>query len=486
MRRATPPSAPSYLLPNRFPRPMTALRTAVAAAVALLAALASGPAVAQPAPAPPALAFDEPLGDGPVYRVTIDGTIDNALAAYVERALDDAEAAGASLVVFHVDTFGGLLDAADKIRKSVLSASVPTVAVVDRNAASAGALITYAADKIVFVPGASMGAATAVNQTGEYAPEKIQSYTRGLMRATAEATGRDPRIAEAMVDERLAVPGVVEEGQLLTLSSDEALRLGVADAVLPSVEATVEALGVAENVQEDHAATRAEQVLRFLGSPVLASLLLMMMMGGLYFELQTPGVGFAGAVALVGAALFFAPHYLLGLVESWEIALFVVGVALLAVEVFVTPGFGVFGIAGIVATLGALLIALVPNVGFRFPTDGQIAQATTTLAAALVLVVLLAVSLTRYLPRSTRFNTLVLAPDLASASGYTSADTVADLVGQRGLAVTGLRPSGTAELGGTRVDVVSEGPFVPAGATVEVVSARGSRVVVREVVREVA
>ncbi len=166
------------------------------------------------------------------------------------------------------------------------------------------------------------------------------------MRATAEATGRDPQIAEAMVDETIAVPGVSAEGELLTVSSDEALRLGIADAVLPSVDATVAALGAADRPQEEHAATRAERVLRFLGSPVLASLLLMMMMGGLYFEIQTPGVGFAGAIALVGAALFFAPHYLLGLVESWEIALFVVGVGLLLVEVFVTPGFGVFGIGG--------------------------------------------------------------------------------------------------------------------------------------------
>ena len=452
---------------------MTALRTALAAALALLGASAS----AQPA----ALAFDEPLGDGPVFRVTIDGMIDNALARYVERSLSDAEAADAALVVFEVDTFGGLLDAADVIRKAILDAETPTVAVIDRNAASAGALIAYAADKIVFVPGASMGAATAVNQTGEYAPEKIQSYTRGLMRATAEANGRDPRIAEAMVDETIDLPGVAPEGQLLTLSSDEALRLGVADAVLPSTEATIDDLGVAGNVQENHAATGAERILRFLGSPVMASLLMMMMLGGLYFELQTPGVGFAGAMALMGAALFFAPHYLLGLAQSWEIALFAVGIILIAVEVFVTPGFGVFGISGIVAVVGGLFIALIPNIGFDFPTDGAIAQATTTLAAALVLLVLLAISLARVLPRSKRFGRLILAPDLSAAEGYTSADTLYDLVGKRGTAITGLRPSGTADVDGARVDVVSEGPFVAPGASVEVVSARGSRVVVREV-----
>ena len=459
-------------------------------ALLALALVASGPLAqpsAPPAPAeatapdaPATLALDG-LGDGPVFRVTLDGMIDNGLAAYVDRALGDAVEADAAAVVFRVDTFGGLLDAADTIRKAILSSEVPTVAVIDRNAASAGALIAYAADRIVFVPGASMGAATAVDQTGEYAPEKIQSYTRGLMRATAEATGRDPRIAEAMVDENIAIPGVVEAGTLLTVSSDEALRLGIADAVLPSVDATVEALGLADRVQDDHAASRAEKALRFLGSPVMASLLLMMMMGGLYFEIQTPGVGFAGAVALVGAALFFAPHYLLGLVQSWEIALFVVGIGLLLVEVFVTPGFGVFGVGGLVLTFGALLIALVPNAGFEFPTDGEIAQATTTLSAALVLLVLLAFSLGKYLPRSERFNRLVLVPDLAASAGYTSADTLPDLVGRTGRALTTLRPSGTAEIDGDRVDVVTEGGFIASGATVEVVRARGAVVVVREV-----
>ena len=247
----------------------------------------------------------------------------------------------------------------------------------------------------------------------------------------------------------------------------------------------MEALGGADREQVAHAASRAEQVLRFLGSPAVASLLLMMMMGGLYFEIQTPGVGFAGAVALVGAAAFFAPHYLLGLVASWEIALFVVGVGLLVVEVFVTPGFGVFGIAGIVLALVALLIALVPNAGLDFPSDGEIARATTTLAAALVLLGLLAVSLGRMLPRSERLNRLVLAPELSASAGYTSADTAGDLVGQTGTALTTLRPSGTADVAGRRVDVVSEGPMVPAGATVEVVRSRGAVVVVREVVREV-
>jgi len=447
-------------------------------AIALIIALvASVGAWAQSEP----LEFDPPLGDGPVYRVQIEGMIDNALARYVQRSISDAEDAEAAAIVFEIDTFGGLLDAADVIRKAILETDVPTVAVVSGNAASAGALITYAADKIVMTPGSSMGAATAVDQAGEKAPEKIQSYTRGLMRATAEANGRNPSVAEAMVDESLSVPGVVEEGQLLTLTTDEAKRLNVADAVLPSADAAVAALGLDSPAEVEHHVTAIEQLLRFLGSPVMASLLLMMMMSGLYFELQTPGIGFAGAMAFVGAALFFAPHYMLGLAQSWEIALFAVGLILIAIEVFVVPGFGVFGIAGIAMTLGALLIALVPNIGFRFPTDGEIAQATMTLAAALGLTVVLGFSLARYLPQSERFAHLVLKPSLDAATGHTSAETAYDLVGQRGVTVTDLRPSGVAEVDGQRVQVVSQGPFVSAGATVEVLEARGSRVEVREV-----
>lgn len=419
------------------------------------------------------------FGPGPVYRVTIDGMIDAALANYIDRAVDDAEADSASVLLLTVDTFGGLIDAADQIVKTLLRAEVPVVAVIDKNAISAGALISYAADRIYVTPGASMGAATAVSGTGEKAPEKIQSATRALIRSTAEANGRDGRIAEAMVDERISIPGVVAEGELLTLSADEAVRLGVAEGEVASPDAALADLGLASRDDVAHEASGAEKVLRFLGSPVMASLLMLMMLGGLYFELQTPGVGFAGAMALIGATLFFAPHYLLGLAQSWEIALFVVGVILLAVEVFVTPGFGVFGISGIIAALGALLIALVPNIGFSFPTDGEIAQATTTLAVTLVLLIAFAFSVGKMLPRSERFAKLILADELSAVTGHTSAETRAEYVGQTGVAVTDLRPSGTVEIDGQRVDVVATGLFVASGTEVEVVSARGAVVEVR-------
>jgi membrane-bound serine protease (ClpP class) len=457
-----------------------ALFAAIVAFAALLIAPRAGAQEARFAPDRLGTVADT-LGEGPVFVVPVEGMIDAALANYIDRALEDAEEADAALVLFDIDTFGGLVDAADQIRSAILHTPVPTVAFVDPNAASAGALISYANDLIVMTPGASMGAATVVDGAGTKASEKMQSYMRGLMRATAEANGRDPRIAEAMVDESLEVEGVSEAGQLLTLSASEAERLGVADAVLDSKEDVFAALGVAEREVVPHRATGAEQVLRFLGSPVVASLLMMMMLGGLYFELQTPGIGFAGAMSAVGAALFFAPHYMLGLVQSWEILLFVLGVLLLLAEIFVIPGFGVAGITGLVLTLFSLGAALIGNVGLSFPTDGAITQAILTLAGTLVLTLIFGYSLARFLPRSQRVNQLILAPDLGSAFGYTAADTDETLLGRTGTAVTTLRPAGTAEIDGRRVDVVSQSTFVAAGEPVEVVSVRGSRVEVRPV-----
>jgi membrane-bound serine protease (ClpP class) len=425
--------------------------------------------------------FREPLPEGPVYIVPIEGMIDNVLASYITRAVSDAESAGASLVIFHMDTFGGLVDAADNIRKTILNAEPITTAFIDKNAASAGALISYANDKIVMVPGSSIGAATVVEGVGgEAAPDKYQSYMRGLMRSTAEANGRDPRIAEAMVDESIEIEGISDSGKVLTLSASEAKRLGVADAVLNDVDEIISLAGLSGAQVVRHHASRTEKVLRFLSSPILQSILMLMMMGGLYFELQTPGVGFPGATAAIGAALFFAPHYMMGLVESWELVLFGIGALLLLAEILVIPGFGVAGITGIILVVGSLFAALVGNVGLDFPPAEELATAILTMAATLLLLILLMFSLARYLPRSERFNQLVLAPELSSISGYTSAETIESLLGRSGLTLTPLRPSGAAEIDGERIDVITDGEFIPSGTPVKVVRVRGSRVEVRK------
>ncbi len=432
----------------------------------------------QPEPALDALAFSPPLQEGPVYQVKVDGVIDNGLARYVDRAFAEAEAGGASLVLLHVNTFGGLVDAADQIRQRILRATVPTLAFVDHNAISAGALISYAADKIVMAPGSTFGAATVVEgNTGEQAPDKYQSAMRALMRATAEENGRNPRIAEAMVDERVEIPDVSKAGEVLTLSSEEALQLGVADAILQDVEAVLDAVGVETYDTVLHSASVTERILRFFGMPAVQSLLLLMMMGGLYFELQSPGVGFPGLMAAIGALAFFAPSYALGLVESWEIVLFFIGIILIGVEIFVLPGFGVAGILGILLTVFSLGVALIANVGFSFPGGADLTQAILTMAVTMVLLVLLIFSVGRYMPRSQGMNRLVLASTLETDPQTRFLEYAT--VGQHGITLSSLRPSGTVELAGRRVDAVSTGAFVPAGTPVEVVRVHAGHVAVQ-------
>ena len=382
---------------------------------------------------PKPLQFASEVGDGPVFIVPVSGMIDKGLAGYIDRAVGDATSNNAVLTIFEIDTFGGLVDAADRIRKTILNAEMPTVAFIDKNAASAGALISYAADRIVMVPGASIGAATVVEGVGgEAAPDKYQSYMRGLMRSTAEANGRDPQIAESMVDPSIEVEGVSEEGKVLTLSATEAFELGVADQILTSTEEILSAYELESPSLVEHEETVTERVLRFIGSPVLQSILMLMILGGLYFELQTPGVGFPGLIALLGIALFFAPNYLLGLAEVWEILLFILGVGLIIVELFLFPGFGVAGISGVVLVFFSLIAALIGNVGLSFPPISSMMSSVYTLAVTLMVFIGAAVMMGRMLPKSAAANVLVLAPELSSSEGYTSAQTHSEYIGKVG------------------------------------------------------
>jgi len=413
-----------------------------------------------------------------VMVVTIEGTIDNGIASYVERSAKMADEYNAETVIFHIDTFGGLVDAADKIRKTILEMDQLTVAYIDKNAASAGALITLACDSVYMAPGSSIGAATVVQGTGEKASEKMQSYMRGLMRSTAEENGRDPRIAEAMVDESIEIENVISEGKLLTLSTNEAVELGIADAEFATIKEVKQTLGYTQDDLFYINERWEESALRFLGSPVISSLLMLMMMGGLYFELQSPGVGFAGAISGIGAMLFFAPLYIMGLAESWEIVLFMVGVILILIEIFIIPGFGVAGISGIILTIFSLGAALIGNVGLDFPALSEVAGAVWTLTITLVLGIALIASLSKYLPDNPYFSKLVLTTATSSETGFVSSTSDVTLVNKTGVTVTPLRPSGIVLVNEKRINVVSDGDFVDSGESVKIVSSVGNRVVV--------
>jgi membrane-bound serine protease (ClpP class) len=416
-----------------------------------------------------------------VYVVPIEGVIDLGLAPFVQRVLDEAAAAGAGAVILDINTFGGRVDAAVLIRDALLRARVRTVAFVNKRAISAGALISLAAERIAMAEAATIGAATPVEVGQPGAParpvaEKTVSYVRKEFRATAESRGRPPLLAEAMVDADVEIPDVVAKGKLLTLTTEEALRHKLADFRADSVEAVLQQLGLPGAEIRRASPTWAESVLRFLTHPVVSSLLMTIAIVGLIVELRTPGFGIPGAVGIASLVLFFWGHWLVQLVGWEELILVGVGMVLLAIELFVTPGFGVIGVLGIAAVLGGLGLSLV-GAG---ATWAVILSALGRVAVSLLLAIAASLALLRFLPRLPGGRRLVLETELTAEQGFASApETDRAWLGKRGTTVSPLRPAGIADLEGQRVDVVSDGEFIEAGASITVVRVDGNRIVVR-------
>jgi membrane-bound serine protease (ClpP class) len=367
---------------------------------------------------------------------------------------------------------------------------MPVYVFIDDNAASAGALIAIACDSIYMKPGGKIGAATVVNQTGEQVPDKFQSYMRATMRATAEAHGkdtlvegsdtllvwhRDPAIAEAMVDPRLYVEGVSDTGQVLTFTTSEAILNGYCEGSAESLEDVISQLGIEEYELKTYNPTGMDKVINFLINPLISGVLIMIIIGGIYFELQSPGIGFALGASVVAALLYFAPLYLEGMAENWELILFIVGIVLIMVEVFAIPGFGVAGVAGIIAMITGLTLSMVDNVVFDDPefTGEGLSMLLKSLSVVLVSMLLgLITSLwaTRKLLTSTAFGNLSLKSEQRPEEGYVGVDTKKDsLVGETGIAHTVLRPSGIVKIQGNLYDAKSEYGFIEKGEAVKVV-----------------
>lgn len=416
-----------------------------------------------------------------VYRVPIDGVVDLGLAPQVARVLAEAEKAGAAAVILDINTFGGRVDAAVLIRDALLQAKVPTVAFVNRRAISAGALIALAAEKIAMAGASTIGAATpvAVGVPGAApAPvaEKTVSYMRKEFAATAEARKRPVKLAEAMVDADVEIKGVIDKGKLLTLTTDEALKLKLAELRADHVDALLEALGLAGAELRQATPTWAETVVRLLTHPVVSSLLMMAGILGIITEIRTPGFGVPGAVGLTSLSLFLWGHWLVQLVGFEELLLIGAGLVLLAVELFVIPGFGVIGFAGLLAIVAGLGLSLV-GAGATWEFAVQIAWRVTL---SLLVAIGASLVLLRFLPRLPWGRRLVLEAGLPAQAGYASApEHDRDWLGKRGTAVSTLRPAGVADLDGERVDVVSDGEFIEAGEAIEVTRVDGNRIVVR-------
>ena len=408
-----------------------------------------------------------------VYRIPVTGTVEMGLAPYVERSLEEAEKAGAAAAVLDIDTPGGRIDAAEQIADALRDAKIPTYAYVNRRAFSAGAMIALATDGILMRPGSVLGAATPVDGGGGKLSEKVVSAMRSEFRALAEARGLDPRVAEGMVDETLGAPGLAAPGQLVSLSTGEAARVGYAREV-GDWQGVLAAVGSPGARTVDARVNWAERLVRFFTNPVVAPFLLTLGFLGLLIELKTPAFGMSGLAGATSLGLFFGSHLIVGL-AGWEVlVLIAASLVLLAVEALVLPGFGVAGILGILAFCGAVVLALLGS----FPTGADVLVALTIVGGSIVAVGAVGWAIIQQLPHDRRVARMILQGSTSREAGYLAAPVRGELVGVEGVALTDLRPSGTGVFGEERVDVVSDGAYVPAGTPIRIVRAEGYRHVV--------
>ncbi len=431
-----------------------------------------------------------------VYVFPIRDDIMPGVARLVDKCLREATEMGADLVVVDMNTYGGLVDAADSIRTRILNYDKPVYVFINNQAASAGALIAIAADSIYMREGASMGAATVVDQTGDVVPDKYQSFMRGMMRSTAEAHGkvpevvgqdtvwrwfRDPRIAEAMVDPSVVVDGLVGEGKVLTFSTGEAIEWHYCEGKASSVEEVLMQAGLGDYEMHRYEPTFMDWLIRFLTNPVFQGLLIMLIIGGIYFELQSPGIGFPLVVAVLSAVLYFAPLYVEGLAAHWELILFIAGVVLIILEIFVTPGFGVLGISGIVAMVLGLTFAMIDTELLRHIPTGELSAGYLlrpvvlvlfSVTAALVLCIWLG---RRVLTRQSAMRErLVLTSSMNAEEGFVSHVYERNLVGREGVTSTALRPAGKIVIDDKIYEAAgADGQFIEKGERVVVVNDEG-------------
>ncbi|MDX5436586.1 MAG: nodulation protein NfeD [Pontibacter sp.] len=404
-----------------------------------------------------------------VFVMEIKSEIDPRTNRYTELALDEATEIGADHVLLILDTFGGALQDADEIRTRILEYPKPVYVFINKDAASAGALISLACDSIYMAPGANIGAATVVGADGEAAPGKYQSDMRSIMRSPAEANGRNPRMAEAMVE--ASVDTTLSAGQVLTLTATEAVKYGFCEGIATNVKGVLEELNLSDAELVYYQLSTSNKIISFFLNPFISGILLLIIIGGLYFELQTPGVGFPLAAAVVAGVLYLVPYYLNGLAENWEILLFGVGIILILLEVFVIPGFGVAGISGIILAIGSLILIMVNNQNFDFtfvPSDHLMQSLISVVIGMVGAAVFIALSWNR-LVSSRAMNRLVLHNTFQSNEGYRSANAAEHLIGKTGVAHTRMMPNGRVMIDDMLYDAQARDGFIEKGDPVQVI-----------------
>lgn len=405
--------------------------------------------------------------------LNIKSQIDARTSRYVELGLKKANVDKVDCILIDMNTYGGTVADADIIVSNLLETEIPIYVFIDKNAGSAGSYIAIACDSIYFTEGAVMGASTVVTQDMTVLPEKIQSYQRTKMRSVAETKGRDPKIAEEIVGVNLQT----DTAFVRVLTFSEALELGYSEGTYDSKEELLEHLNAPDYTVFE--LSNIDQLIDYFLNPAVKSILIIMIFGGIYLELKTPGIGLPIGVSLVGVIGYFVPDYIHGLLANWEILLFVIGLVLLILEVFVIPGFGVTGVLGVIFIFSSLFLSMIGNDVFDFDyvNSSNMNAAFQTVGVGFLLAIVLLVMTASLIYKSKRFKKITVQSAIENKIN----EEVEQFIGQKGKCVTDLRPSGKVRIEGQVLDAMSSGEFIEKDTAVEVIGHSNAQVVVREI-----
>jgi membrane-bound serine protease (ClpP class) len=417
-----------------------------------------------------------------VMIIKIREEINPQMSHFVELGLEKATAEASDYIIIDMDTYGGALADADKIRSLLLEYPKPVYVYINKNAASAGALISIACDSIYMDEGSNIGSATVVDGEGKPAPDKYQSYMRSLMRSTAETNKRNPEIAARMVGTVVGTDSITV-GNVTAFTTSEAITNHYCEAEVHSLDELLTRLHFQQATVHTFELSTTDNIVNFFMNPALKGLLLLLIIGGIYFELQSPGIGFPLAAAVVGMILYFVPSYLNGLAENWEIIIFFIGAILLILEFTVIPGFGVVGVSGLILIVSSLILVALNNNVFDFtfvPESDLYITSASVLLAFTAGIALVFIAGNQFM-KSTLFNRISLQETFQASDGFTSNFNTGSFIGQQGITYSVLRPSGKIMIDGNIYDAYSRGEFIDEKKPVEVIEQVGSSLKVKEI-----
>ncbi|MDR2064164.1 MAG: ATP-dependent Clp protease proteolytic subunit [Prevotellaceae bacterium] len=419
-----------------------------------------------------------------VWTFDLNREIDALAVRIVSKNISAAERQKADYIIMQLNTYGGELAAADSIRTRILNCKIPVLVFINNQAASAGALISIACDSIYMHSGGSIGAATVVDRTGEVLPDKYQSFMRSMMRSTAEAHGkktvvkdgktteiwhRNPQIAQAMVDPEISIEGIIESGKVLTFTTQEAIRNGYCESEAENISQVLQKANINNYLIFEYKPSLTDGIINFLLNPIVQSILILLMFGGIYFELQTPGIGFPLCAAVFGAILYFAPLYIEGLAQNWEIIVFVAGVILLLAEIFIIPGWGIAGISGIILIIVGLTMSMIDNSIFRYENEFNISVIVKPLALVVTSMLISGIGIIYFGKKilDSRLLNISLHAELNATEGFVSVETnEKTFVGITCTTITPLNPSGKVIIENEVYTAIAEYGFIKKGETV--------------------